>query len=369
VSNQPIGAGKKLTVAAVGDLMLGDSPIAAGYGFHSRYPGAAAREALEGLRPVLTGVDVVFGNLEAQLTRRGLGGTRLARNMMRGDPEYAELLRDLGFDVLAVANNHAMQHGPEAFAESVSALRTAGIAVAGLRGTAPWAAEPIYFTAHSGATAGILAYSFRPRQYGTGDPCYATGSESAVLADVTRLRTQVDHVIVSLHWGEEFTSQPSTSEVLFAGQLVAAGTSLLLGHHPHVARPVVVGPQGCIAYSLGNAVSDMVWRDEFRHGLALRCRLGEPAPEVDVLSLVTDRRYRVHVGESFGPAAILGFVSGLKDSDYREAIDESMRRYRRSAFWHMVGNVWRSPPAITTELFAEKARNLWARVVPDRSPQ
>jgi len=367
VTNVPPVDGSALTIAAVGDLMLGDSPIAAGYGFHSQYPGSAARDALAGLRPAFIGADVVIGNLEVQLTRGGLGTTRLARNMMRGDPEYAQLLRDVGFDVLAVANNHAMQHGPEAFAETVATLRAAGIAVAGLRGEEPWTAAPVYYATRSGAVVGILAYSFRPRQYGTGEPCYATGSEALVLEDVARLRAQVEHVVVSIHWGEEFTDQPSAAEVRFADELVRAGAKLLLGHHPHVARPVVTREDGCIAYSLGNAISDMVWRSEFRHGLALRCRLGQTVPQVELLSIVTDRRYRVHVERSSACTVAPDLIPGLQETEYQEAIAESMRRYRRSALWHMLRNVWRSPPSLTIELFSEKARNLWTRLMPARN--
>ena len=343
--------------------MLGDSPIAAGYGFHSRYPGWAAQEALAGLRPAFAGADVVIGNLEVQLTRSGLGATRLARNMMRGDPEYAPLLRQIGFDVLAVANNHAMQHGPEAFAETVATLRAAGIAVAGLRGTQPWTATPVYCRTQSGAVVGVLAYSFRPRQYGMGDPCYATGSEPLILDDIARLGAEVEHVVVSLHWGEEFTNQPSAAEVRFADDVIRAGAKLLIGHHPHVARPVVARQDGCIAYSLGNAVSDMVWRSEFRHGLALRCRLGQTSPEVELLSVVTDNRYHAHVETSSAPRVAPLINSGLEEIEYQEAVTESMRRYRRSAFWHMIRNVWRTPPSLTTELFSQKARNLWDRVV------
>src|SRR5438874_12630516 len=98
-------AARTVRVAAVGDLMLGDSPLPAGYGFRSRYPGSVAAEALKALRPALAGNDVVFGNLEVQLSGRGRGRTRMVRDMMRGDPEYAAVLRDLGFNVLAVANN------------------------------------------------------------------------------------------------------------------------------------------------------------------------------------------------------------------------------------------------------------------------
>jgi poly-gamma-glutamate synthesis protein (capsule biosynthesis protein) len=350
------------TVIAVGDLMLGDSPIPAGYGWRSRYPGNAAKEAIEGLGQVLTGADIVFGNLEAQLARTGAGETRMARDMMRGDPEYAQVLRDLGFNVLAVANNHAMQHGIAAFEESVTTLRQAGIDVAGLRGADGWNAQPVIRSAASGLRLGVLAYSLRPRQYGTGHPSYAGGPESAILADAARLAMEVDQVIVSLHWGEEFVSLPSESEVRFADQLGDAGVALIIGHHPHVVRPVVVHAGTCIAYSLGNTVSDMTWRPEFRRGLVLRCRLGEAEPLVDSIEIETDANYAVRVTGDWRTVRT-DAVPGLPEVRYQEAIDDSMRVYRRAALSHMIRNVWRSPLRVSIELFRQKARNLVARVV------
>lgn len=355
-------------VAAVGDLMLGDSPIPAGYGFRSRYPGMAAREALEGLRQTLAGADVVFGNLETQLTPRGVGRNRLARDMMRGDPEYALLLRDLGFNVLAVANNHAMQHGPAAFADTVDTLRKAGIEVAGIRGEAPWTAKPVRCALPSGVVVGVLAYSFRPRQYGTVDACYAEGVASSVLADVGRLRGEVDHVVVSLHWGEEFTTQPSATEVDFARRVIGAGAALLLGHHPHVVRPVVLDGSGCIAYSLGNAASDMIWQPTFRQGIVLRCRLGGESPEAEIITITTDHRYRVEATNRLSPVLAAGDVPGLDETEYQRAISESLRSYRRAALRHVLLNLWRSPIPVTAALFAQKLRNLLDRVFAAERP-
>ena len=350
-----------VTLVAVGDLMVGDSPLPAGYGFHSRYPGRTALEALEGLRPVLAGHDIVFGNLEAQLSTRAEGRTRLARGMMRGDPVYATLLRELGFNVLAVANNHAMQHGPAAFDDSVAIVRATGIDVAGLRGTAPWTSEPVRRTVR-GVTVGILGYSFRPRQYGTGEPAYATGSQADVLADVQRLAADTQRVVVSLHWGEEFVAEPSMDEVGFARELMDAGATLILGHHPHVARPIVRYRRAAVAYSLGNAVSDMVWQPGFVRGLAVQCTLAEGGPELRAQWIATDRRYRVRATGEPAPIRDWTEVPGLAPDEYEHAIALSMRRYRRAALRHMIVNAWRSPLPITAELFVQKTRNLAMRL-------
>lgn len=363
MTHSDIRKAKRAVVVAVGDLMMGDSPIAVGYGWRSRYPGRSAAEAIEGLRPALAGADIVFGNLEVQLARRGLGSTRMARDMMRGDPEYATLLRAVGFNVLSVANNHAMQHGKAAFSESVATMRKAGLDVAGIRGTDGWNAEPVIRTTSTGLTLGILAYSLRPRQYGRGEPSYASGPASAVLADVERLDAQVDRVIVSLHWGEEFASLPSEAEVHFAEQLSEAGVALVIGHHPHVVRPVVRRSKTIIAYSLGNTISDMIWRREFRRGLVLRCDLGRHTPEAETLALWTDAQYRAFPQGHW--SVVIGDqpVPGLTEAAYRKAIGASMRAYRRAALGHMLRHFWRSPPEVALALLSQKLRNTWNRAL------
>jgi len=225
-----------IRVAAVGDLQLGDSPTSVGFGFGSRFADSDLTSVLDGIRPALR-ADVVFGNLEVPLSPRSSATSSLSSRQMRGDPRFAPMLRAAGFTVLNVANNHAVQHGVDAFHDSVAALRAAGIAPCGLRGAAPWASAPAILVANS-VRVGILAYCLRPRQYGDAEPPYAEGSPDEIGADVRRVSADVDCVLVSLHWGEEFVPVPSVEEASFARSLIDAGATLILGHHPHVARPV-----------------------------------------------------------------------------------------------------------------------------------
>ena len=157
-----------IRVAAVGDLQLGDSPTSVGFGFGSRYADSDLTSVLDGIRAGGAGAqraDVVFGNLEVPLSARTIATSSLASRQMRGDPRFAPMLRDAGFTVLNVANNHAVQHGLDAFHDSVAALKAAGISPCGLRGEAPWASAPVILVANS-VRVGVLAYCLRPRQYG-----------------------------------------------------------------------------------------------------------------------------------------------------------------------------------------------------------
>jgi poly-gamma-glutamate synthesis protein (capsule biosynthesis protein) len=68
-------------------------------------------------------------------------------------------------------------------------------------------------------------------------------------------------VVVSLHWGDEYQSQPREDDVAFAHRLADAGALVIIGHHPHVLQPIELhrrtdGSTAVIAYSLGNFISN-----------------------------------------------------------------------------------------------------------------
>lgn len=346
-----------IRVAAVGDLMLGDSSIAVGFGVRGRYPGARLGQVFAELAPRLQGADIAIGNLECPLTPVGLGASRWARDQMRGDEAYAQVLREAGFTAIAVANNHAMQHGGEAFSRTVAALRSEGLLVLGVRGKAPWHAEPVTYASH-GASVAMLAYSWRPRQYGVGVPPYADVLEPAVVADVARARATHDSVIVSLHWGAEFVTQPSTAEVAFAHALVEHGADLVLGHHPHVVRPLEMHGKSAIAYSLGNCVTDMLWLDQLREGAVLEVNLSPGATDVRLTRTRVDDNCRVRVEKSSSGVAD-SLVEPLDMPRYVAASVAAERRQRAASYQYLARNVLRYHPLVLGALVGTTVSNKW----------
>ncbi|HEV8448908.1 MAG TPA: CapA family protein [Gemmatimonadaceae bacterium] len=344
-------------VVAVGDLQLGDSPTSVGFGFGSRYAKADLAPAFENLRPALGEGDIVFGNLEVPLASRSAATSTWASRQMRGAPRFAPALRSAGFTVLNVANNHAVQHGPDAFKESVASLRAAGITPCGVRGVAPWAAAPVTVVA-AGVTVGILSYCLRPRQYGDGEPPYAEGTPDAIRADVARLRPDVESLIVSLHWGEEFVTTPSADETAFARSLIDGGVALVLGHHPHVARPIERYRRGLIAYSLGNCVGDMVWYEPFRRGLLLRAEIAGgtvTAAAARATRLGTSYHPVLEAGDV--PFVDAGQFRALAADEYRREIARTWRAQRRAVYPYALARLWRVPPIALGELVGRTVRN------------
>ena len=123
-----------ITISAVGDIMLGDHPVRIGQGVRSTLEKTATGDLLGDVTRFLRGSTGRFGNLEVVHSDAGLVRERLESYEFRGAPSAIRTLRDAGFTVLSVANNHCMQHGVGAFEESASRLSTCGYHAARVEG-------------------------------------------------------------------------------------------------------------------------------------------------------------------------------------------------------------------------------------------
>ena len=339
---------------AVGDLQLGDSATCVGFGFRSRVSDQGLRNALQRFALLVGPSDLGFANLETPLSDIGLRRSRRSRQL-RGDPAYAGVLRSGGFTVLNVANNHALEHGAEAFQDSVSRVKTLDIAVCGQRGSGVWASQPVV-RAVKGLNVGFLGYSMRPTQTDATGRLHAEASGAQIVADVHRLLPDAECIVVSLHWGEEFAEVPSAAEVALAHAIVDAGAAVVLGHHPHVARPVERYRNSVIAYSLGNFAGDMIWYGPHRRGLLLDCDLRAHGVQ-------RARVYRTHVDASClpsldmaDPVQVAGTVSGLPEAEYTRLARETVQAQRRALYVYTLRNAWRFSPGILYDLAATTLR-------------
>jgi hypothetical protein len=252
-STAALGAGedgrRPLTVMAVGDIMLGtDYP-------EDRLADDDGASLLAAAAPVLAGADIAFGNLEGVL----LDGGEPAKScsdpaacyLFRSPTRYADHLRDAGFTVLSLANNHARDFGEEGRDSSMAALAERGLHHSGREGDfASWTVD--------GSRVALLA--FAPFK-GANDFL----STDAAAEIVSRFAADHDVVIVSMHAGgeagdvlhvpfqmEEFRGERRGDVALFARTMVEAGADLVIGHGPHVPRALEIHRDRLIAYSLGN---------------------------------------------------------------------------------------------------------------------
>ena len=191
--------------------------------------------------------DLLFGNLETVLSESGTESKK--RWVNTTPPEAGEYLREAGFDVLSVANNHTLDMGREGFEKTLEELEARGIAyVGGGRGNDKPGGLIIE---RNRIRFGFLAYTsgrFRPPPGVT----VARLRKKNIIKDIKALKEHTDHIVVSLHWGIENTYYPSPDQVRLAHALIDAGATLILGHHSHTIQGLERYKDGLIAYSLGN---------------------------------------------------------------------------------------------------------------------
>lgn len=238
-----------LTVAAVGDVMLGtDFPS-------NRLPPRDGALLLGDVAPVLRAADIAFGNLEGVLLDGG-EPVKKCKNpdacyLFRSPSRYAAHLRDAGFTLMSLANNHARDFGEEGRDASMQSLQQFGIHHTGRHGDiASWTVNGVQ----------VAAIAFAPF------------IDSHDMLDIPRmvglvnnLKRRHDIVLVSFHGGaegEQALRLPFVEEyyygerrgdvVVFARRAVEAGADLVIGHGPHVPRAMEVYRGRLIAYSLGN---------------------------------------------------------------------------------------------------------------------
>lgn len=220
--------------------------------------------------------DILFGNLEGPIS--GVGEDLGGQYSFRMDPAVTKVLSEAGFDVLSVANNHMGDWGRDAFVDTLSRLRTFGILSPGA-GLNQVQAEQPQIIEKNGIKFGFLGFS----DVGPNWLEVSEGEAGILLASNPRLpqivevaSQQVDVLIVSFHFGEEYQDKANERQISLAETAIANGAKLVVGHHPHVVQEVVEHEGGLIAYSLGNFIFDQNFSEATMQGAVLEVEFVGP---------------------------------------------------------------------------------------------
>jgi poly-gamma-glutamate synthesis protein (capsule biosynthesis protein) len=239
---------RHVTLAAVGDINLGDGPRAV-----MRYRGV--RYPWRGVAPTLRRADVAFGNLECAVSRRGRPVPKTYN--FRGKPKALRAAaRFAGLDVVNLANNHAGDYGRTALRDTLRFSRRFGIRPVGAGRDLAAARRPRVLT-RLGLRIGFvgfsdilpLSFAATPGRAGT-----AFASPRAIRRGVRRARRRSDVVVATFHWGVERSHTPTARQRWFARIALRAGATAVVGAHPHVLQPRRRRGRRIVAYSLGNFI-------------------------------------------------------------------------------------------------------------------
>jgi gamma-polyglutamate biosynthesis protein CapA len=217
------------------------------------------------IAPLFSAADIAFINLETPFSDRGPyldGGL-----VFHAAPEMVVGLELAGMDVASTANNHSRDCAAYGVAYTLSWLRKHNIAPVGSAET-PEAVHAGVVLNRNGIRFGFLAYTYDQKNgnWKDEDRRIALADTAVLAADVKALRSRCDVLIVSMHHGIEYRSQPSKLQRDFAHAAIDSGSDLVIGHHPHVIEPREVYRGKPIYYSLGNLVFDQFQREQTQHG-------------------------------------------------------------------------------------------------------
>jgi poly-gamma-glutamate capsule biosynthesis protein CapA/YwtB (metallophosphatase superfamily) len=234
----------EVTMSAVGDIRL-DGPVAA---VAAKDGDAAPTRAVK----ELLNADIEFANLETPVTTRGAKTPKTWN--FRARPAYLRIVKEAGFTVLNIANNHVWDYGRDGFMDTLKALEKDGWTYVG-GGRDRAAAEKVRLIEFEGLTVGILGMtSTHPEQgwAGRDKPGVAYSDFDRIAEIVGRAKKECDVLVVSFHGGTELAEDPNDIQKAVAHAAVDAGADLFLGHHPHVLQPIELYKGKPILYSLGN---------------------------------------------------------------------------------------------------------------------
>ncbi len=359
--------------AAVGDVSFGDHPLCVGFGSHSTFKKRNAGFPFQHVIEDLQQAELLFGNLECTLSEAGRRSGDYHSIQMRGQQSDIDSLTQASFNVMNMANNHAMQHGKQPFKETVALLQQHNIQPCGVNYDDHLKGIPV-ITETNGIKVAFLGYSLRPRQYFEEAPLYTEGNYDNIVADTASAKQQADIVIVSLHWGEEFITRPAPEEIQLARATIDAGASLIVGHHPHVLRGMEHYKNGTILYSLGNFVCDMMWDESLRETAIFHC-------DIDKNGISNPRFTAAYINNSCQPTILTGEASSAllnkiaqrseaaaqyslenietKSASYVEEADDILRIIRKKSQKYFLRKIWKYPPMV---LIQQVLRYIYNRV-------
>ncbi|MFH2052588.1 MAG: CapA family protein [bacterium] len=250
----------------MGDVMFAELLENLGSGLITSLERTAA-DPFDPVKPLLHDADFNVVNLECVFSDTSILEPPFDRILI--SPErYLRFLTANRINVVNTANNHALDHGREAFARSCDLVRDQGIAIIGYDRGVFFQEEPVVLT-HGGRKLGLLGYNISN---------FPAEDREAMIERIVGVVREAgaanDTLVVSIHWGEEYTNIPPAYVVRYGRRILEAGCTIIHGHHSHQVQGVHGDGSRIFAPSLGNFIFDQKIRDN-RPTAVLQVEVGE----------------------------------------------------------------------------------------------
>jgi len=247
-----------MKVSFIGDISLNDNYI-------ELYKNGV--NPFELLEPILSSSDFVLGNLEC-IAKGEQGENELKKPRLTTTVETLNFLKNIHLKGAFLAQNHIYDHLEDGYNKTTKFLDDNGIKRLGTGKSFEEAEKPLILT-QDGISVALLNYvttDTNPNMPTDSRVCLNIFDLEKCKKDIKQLRSRVNHIVLSLHWGGRVEGglYPDWDQPKLARKLIDAGADLIIGHHSHTIQPYEIYKKKHIFYSLGNfCFSDYTFENKF----------------------------------------------------------------------------------------------------------
>lgn len=255
--NQPLD----ITLAFAGDLSLADNYVVMDY-YHNEAGDDLANCIDSAYIKRMNDADVMWINNEFCYSNNGSPIPGKAYTFCAA-PENVNILKELGVDIVGLANNHVYDFGPEAFADTLATLRGAEIAYVGAGADIKEASAPVYVDVDGYKIAYVAATRAEkniktPEATETSGGVFRCYDNTDYIEKIKEAKANADYVIALPHWGAEHSTILESAQTDGAKEYIDAGADAVIGAHTHCLQGMDFYNGKPIIYSLGN-----FWFDDY----------------------------------------------------------------------------------------------------------
>ena len=250
-----------ITLAFAGDLSLADNYVVMDY-YHNEAGDDLANCIDSAYIKRMNDADVMWINNEFCYSNQGSPIPGKAYTFCAA-PDNVSILKELGVDIVGLANNHVYDFGPEAFADTLATLRGAEIAYVGAGADIKEASAPVYVDVDGYKIAYVAATRAEkniktPEATETSGGVFRCYDNTDYIEKIKEAKANADYVIALPHWGTEHSTILETAQTDGAKEYIDAGADAVIGAHTHCLQGMDFYNGKPIIYSLGN-----FWFDDY----------------------------------------------------------------------------------------------------------
>jgi capsule synthesis protein PGA_cap len=234
-------------IKIVGDINYTDGFFDTGFGI-----GSKIRKGMDPFKNIVFNInDIFIGNLECVCSSYS-NKQGIYKKQFIIDPDYLKHIHH--FNIYSVANNHSMQHGEEAFLDTIRNINSFKSLIFG-----SLKQKSIRFKYNSNSI-GMMSFSYRHENFSTSPKYWHLPDLSDIGYEFTKI-ADCDLKVAYIHWGNEFINRPYFDQKIIAHNLIDSGFDLVVGLHAHVLQGYEIYRGKYIFYSLGNFLFNMPTED------------------------------------------------------------------------------------------------------------